>query len=155
MSLHSCTVQQLSEIEIISPEKNIYWGNQVLLVANDSIGVDTSYYNDLSLQLFVDPVHFNNNKIPLANLHFYDSLRPSFEWIKQLEYRQLKKLNRKSRRSKCVCYEYRLKLSKESISLYVPEDTACYSPAIKEELYLINDLFIYEKDTCFRVLYTQ
>ena len=150
-----CKVKQLTNLEIISPQKNNYWGYQVLTLENDTIGIDTSYYNDLSLQPFVDPVHFNKNKKPLPDLYFKDSLRASFQWIKTLEYQKLKRLNRKSRRSKCVCYEYRITLPTKSISVYVPEDTTCFPSSICQELDLLNRLFIYEKDTSYQVLYSQ
>jgi hypothetical protein len=150
----NCSVLLLEEIEIVSPELNEYWGNQVLILNQDTIGIDTSFYNDLSLMKFVEPTHFNKNKIVTADLFFSDSLRPSFNWIQRLNYSALKKLNRKSRRSKCICFEYRFQLKEETIPIYVPEDTTCYPTKIKKELTLLNGLFIFEKDTSFRVLYS-
>jgi len=153
--ISSCAVQEIEKLEIVSPEKSNYWGNQVLILEQDTIGIDTSFYNDLSLQQFVEPGHFNKNKKAISDLHFVDSLRAPFNWIKQLNYSELKKLNRKSRRSKCICYEYRVLLEEESISIYVPEDSLCFPSKIKKELILLNELFIFEKDTSFRVLYSQ
>lgn len=153
--LIACATRKVSSIELISPEQSSYWGHQVIFTKADTVFVDTSFYNDLSLQPFVDPVHFMRNKTVGKDLNFQGNLRPQFDWMLGLDMKKIKRLHRRSRRSDCVCYEYLVKADNSYFSIYLPEDTTCYDPGITSDLKQLETLFVFEKDTSFTVIYGQ
>ncbi len=153
--LGSCTVKPISTIEVVSPEQNPYWGRQVVIRMNDTVAVDTSFYLDLTLQPFVDPIHFQKNKKVVPDLLFPHPQREQFRWLNELDVKQITRLNRLSRKSRCICYQYDLILPEKTIAIYVPEDTSCYHAKIARDLANLSSLFIFVSDSSYAQAYSK
>lgn len=141
----SCMAKKMQYVEVISPHRSAYYGHQVVLRDSNGVQIDSSFYQDLKLQPFVESGHFFRNRTVQPDLVADTSKLESIKWFSSLSYGTLKRLSKASHgcSDACTPYEFFFRMNGERSSLvvYLPEDTTQYHPDWEAEMEHTRKLF--------------